>query len=138
MRPKECIPTLLTRRLYLKSIITSTCAVYPEWPEPVNRSFKHLNEEIYVMMQGPSEFKTGGRLLQWDISKRLGEITVPTLMVGARYDTMDPNYMKWMSKQVNNGQSLYCPNGNHLCFWDDQQVFMNGVIKFIKGVDERK
>ena len=107
MRPKECIPTLLTRRLYLKSIITSTCAVYPEWPEPVNRSFKHLNEEIYVMMQGPSEFKTGGRLLQWDISKRLGEITVPTLMVGARYDTMDPNYMKWMSKQVKNGQSLY-------------------------------
>ena len=109
-----------------------------EWPEPVMRAFKHLNEEIYVMMQGPSEFKTGGRLLHWDISKRLGKITVPTLMVGAKYDSMDPKYMQWMSTQVKNGHSLYCPNGSHLCFWDDQQVFMNGVIGFIKDVDAGK
>lgn len=109
-----------------------------EWPDPVNRAFKHVNNEIYVMMQGPSEFKTGGRLLHWDITNRLKEITVPTLMVGAKYDTMDPNYMKWMSTQVKNGQSLYCPNGSHLAMWDDQQVFMNGVIKFIKGVDGGK
>jgi proline iminopeptidase len=102
------------------------------------RAIKHVNNEIYVMMQGPSEFKTGGRLLHWDISKRLGEITVPTLMEGAKYDTMDPKYMEWQSKQVKNGQYLYCPNGSHLSMWDDQQVFMNGVIKFIKGVDAGK
>jgi proline iminopeptidase len=110
----------------------------PEWPDPAMRAIKHVNEQIYVMMQGPSEFKVGGRLLHWDISKRLGEITVPTLMVGAKYDSMDPNYMKWMSTQVKNGQSLYCPNGSHLCMWDDQQVFMDGVIKFIKDVDAGK
>ena len=110
----------------------------PEWPDPVLRAFKHVNEEIYVMMQGPSEFKTGGRLLHWDITKQLGNITVPTLMVGAKYDTMDPEYMKWQSTQVKQGQYLYCPNGSHLAMWDDQQVFMNGVIKFIKDVDEGK
>jgi len=107
----------------------------PEWPDPVNRAFKHFNEQIYVMMQGPSEFKVGGRLLHWDISNRLKEITVPTLMVGAKYDTMDPKYMEWMSTQVKHGKSLYCPNGSHLAMWDDQKVFMDGVIKFIKGVD---
>jgi len=126
------------QRLIFSEFYNKHLCRLPEWPEPVNRAFKHLNEEIYVMMQGPSEFKTGGRLLHWDISKRLGEITVPTLMVGAKYDSMDPKYMEWMSKQVKNGQSLYCPNGSHLCFWDDQQVFMSGVIKFIKGVDAGK
>ena len=30
-----------------------------EWPDPVMRAFKHANDEIYVLMQGPSEFKTG-------------------------------------------------------------------------------
>ena len=110
----------------------------PEWPDAAMRAIKHVNNEIYVMMQGPSEFKTGGRLLHWDISNKLKEITVPTLMEGAKYDTMDPKYMQWMSKQVKNGQYLYCPNGSHLSMWDDQQVFMNGVIKFIKGVDEGK
>ncbi len=110
----------------------------PEWPDPVNRAFKHVNEEIYVMMQGPSEFKTGGRLLKWDRSAYLKNITVPTLMVGAKYDTMDPEYMNWMSKQVKQGTYLYCPNGSHLAMWDDQQVFMTGVVKFIKDVDSGK
>jgi proline iminopeptidase len=26
-----------------------------EWPEPIARSFSHLNRSIYVPMQGPSE-----------------------------------------------------------------------------------
>jgi proline iminopeptidase len=107
----------------------------PEWPEPVMRTFKHVNEEIYVMMQGPSEFKVGGRLLPWDRSKDLNKLTVSTLTVGAKFDTMDPEHMKWMSTQVKNGRYLYCPNGSHLSMWDDQKIFMDGVIKFIKDVD---
>lgn len=109
----------------------------PELPDPVARSFKHINETIYVMMQGPSEFKVGGRLLTWDRKADLPKITVPTLTVGAKYDTMDPAHMEWMSKQVKNGKYLYCPNGSHLSMWDDQKVFMEGVIKFIKETDGR-
>jgi proline iminopeptidase len=101
----------------------------------VNRSFKHINSEIYVMMQGPSEFGIGGRLSNWDVKGRLKEIKIPTLTVGAKHDTMDPEHMKWMSTQVQNGRYLYCPDGSHLAMWDDQQVFMNGVIRFIKDVD---
>jgi proline iminopeptidase len=44
--------------------------------------------------------------------------------------------MEEQSKMVQHGRYLYCPNGSHLSMWDDQQVFMNGVIKFIKDVDE--
>jgi proline iminopeptidase len=109
-----------------------------DWPDPIMRSFKHVNDEIYVMMQGPSEFKTGGRLIKWDRSKEIAKITVPTLCVGAKYDTMDPEYMKWMSTQMPQGQYLYCPNGSHFAMWDDQQVYMNGIIKFIKNVDSKK
>lgn len=108
----------------------------PEWPDPVNRAFKHLNEEIYVMMQGPSEFKTGGRLLTWNRKADLPKLKIPTLTVGGKYDTMDPEHMKWMSTQVQQGRYLYCPNGSHFAMWDDQQVFMKGVIDFIRDVDE--
>jgi proline iminopeptidase len=110
----------------------------PEWPEPVNRSFSHTNQTIYVMMQGPSEFGIAGRLANWDVKDRLKEIKTPTLMVGAEHDTMDPKAMEEQSKLVQKGRYLYCPNGSHLAMWDDQQVFMNGVIKFIKDVDEGK
>ena len=94
-----------------------------------------INGDVYTMMQGPSEFGISGRLAKWDIKSRLKEITVSTLMVGAKYDTMDPKAMEEQSKMVKNGRYLYCPNGSHLSMWDDQQVFMAGVIKFIKHVD---
>src|SRR4029079_13990921 len=103
-----------------------------------NRSMKHANGEIYTMMQGPSEFGISGRLAKWDIKDRLTEIAVPTLMIGARYDTMDPNAMEEQSKMVQKGRYLFCPNGSHLSMWDDQQVFMNGVITFIRDVDSGK
>lgn len=109
-----------------------------EWPDGFNRSMKHANNTIYTMMQGPSEFGVAGRLVNWDIKNRLKEIKTPALMVGAKYDTMDPAAMEAQSKMVQNGKYLYCPNGSHLSMWDDQQVFMNGVIKFIKEVDAGK
>lgn len=109
-----------------------------EWPDGFNRAMKHINGEIYVMMQGPSEFGVGGRLANWDIKNRLKEIKVPTLMIGAKHDTMDPKAMEEQSKLVQHGRYLYCPNGSHLAMWDDQQVFMDGVIKFIKDVDAGK
>ena len=109
-----------------------------EWPDGFNRSMKHVNGEIYTMMQGPSEFGISGRLANWDIKDRLKEIYVPTLMIGAKYDTMDPKTMEEQSTLLQKGRYLYCPNGSHLSMWDDQQVFMSGVILFIKDVHAGK
>lgn len=109
-----------------------------EWPDALNRALKHANNEIYTMMQGPSEFGISGRLANWDIKDRLKEINVPTLMIGAKYDTMDPKAMEEQSKRVQKGRYLYCPNGSHLAMWDDQKVFMDGVIQFINDVDSQR
>ena len=106
------------------------------WPDALNRSFKHANNAIYTQMQGPSEFGISGLLANWDIKNRLKEISIPTLMIGAKYDTMDPKAMEEQSKMVQHGEYLYCPNGSHLAMWDDQKTYMNGVISFIKKVDQ--
>jgi proline iminopeptidase len=106
-----------------------------QWPDPVNRAFKHLNPKIYVPMQGPSELGASGKLLNWDRTADLKNITVPTLTIGAQYDTMDPKQMEWMSKQLPKGRYLYCPNGSHLAMYDDQQTYMTGLVRFIKDVD---
>ena len=105
-----------------------------EWPEPVVRSFQHINQHVYEYMQGPSEFVPGGILKGWSVWERLPEIYVPTLTVGARYDTMNPQEMAEMAQLVQHGRYLYCPDGSHLAMWDDQEVFMKGVIQFIKDV----
>ena len=106
----------------------------PDWPEAILRSFGNINQHVYEYMQGPSEFVPGGILKGWSVWDRLAEISVPTLTVGAKYDTMKPEEMEEMSKLVQTGRYLYCPNGSHLAMWDDQEVFMTGVVEFIQDV----
>lgn len=106
-----------------------------EWPDPVNRTFDHINPDIYVPMQGPSELGASGKLVSWDRTADLAQIQVPTLIIGARYDTMDPEHMKWMANAVRNGRYLYCPNGSHMAMYDDQAVYFRGLIQFIHDVN---
>ena len=106
------------------------------WPEPVTRSFDHINNTIYTLMQGPSEFGISGRLEKWDRSKDLAKLTIPTLTIGAKHDTMDPEHMKWMATQVQQGRFLYCPNGSHLSMWDDQEHYFPGIVAFMHDVDD--
>ena len=107
------------------------------WPDPVVRSLEHVNPQVYVTMQGPSEFgiKGDATLKNWDVKDQLKLLTVPTLTIGATHDTMDPKQMEWISQEVQNGRFLLCPNGSHLSQFDDQKVFFKGLIDFIKDVD---
>ena len=103
-----------------------------DWPEPVNRSFAKMNQSLYVTMQGPSEFGISGKLEKWDRKSDLKNITIPTLVIGAKYDTMDPNHMSAMSKLVQNGTYLFCSKGSHMAFYDDQKTYFEGLIPFLK------
>jgi len=108
---------------------------HEDWPDPVNRGFKNLNTAIYIPMQGPSELGASGMLESWDRTADLAKITVPTLAIGARHDTMDPGHMEWMAATVQHGRYLYCPNGSHLALYDDQANYFRGLIQFIQDVD---
>jgi proline iminopeptidase len=105
-----------------------------EWPDAVNRAFR-INQQLYVQMQGPSELGLSGSLTDWDRSADLHRIAVPTLVIGAAHDTMDPAYMAWMASQLPNGRYLHCPDGSHMAMWDDEATYWNGLIEFIRGVD---
>ncbi|MGH8836492.1 MAG: proline iminopeptidase-family hydrolase [Actinomycetes bacterium] len=109
-----------------------------DWPEPVNRMFGHLNQAVYVPMQGPSELGASGKLEHWDRTADLPAITVPTLVIGAQHDTMDPKQLEWMAGQVADGRYLHCPNGSHLAQYDDQQVYMDGLVGFIRDTAARR
>jgi proline iminopeptidase len=127
---------LVTKYYYTQHVLRMPL---DKWPESINRAFNHLNPNIYIYMQGYSEFGVTGKatLKGWDVSQRLKEIKTPTLMIGAKYDTMDPKYMEWMSKEVQNGDFLLT-NGSHCSQYDDQQNYFNGLIKFIKDVNDKQ
>jgi proline iminopeptidase len=123
---------LLMRHFYVEHVLRMPL---DQWPDPVNRTFARLNKKIYTLMQGPSEMGASGKLAEWDRTADLPKISVPTLSIGARYDTMEPAQMERIATDVKRGRYLFCPNGSHLAIYDDQEVYMAGIVQFLRDVD---
>jgi proline iminopeptidase len=124
---------LLTEQHYVHHVLRMPPA---EWPDPVQRGFAHINPAIYVSMQGPSELgiSSDAKLVNWDRTGDLPSIEVPTLVIGARHDTMDPAHMEMMAASLPKGRYLYCPDGSHLAMYDDQQANFAGLAGFLHDV----
>jgi proline iminopeptidase len=108
-----------------------------EWPDPVQRAFAHINQEIYVSMQGPSELgmSADAKLAGWERTAELATIDIPTLVIGAEHDTMDPRHLQMMADRLPNGRYLHCPDGSHLALYDDQQRYFIGLVDFLQNLE---
>ena len=124
---------LLTEQHYIHHVLRMPEA---SWPDPVQRSFTHVNPAIYVSMQGPSELgiSADASLAQWDRSEELATIEVPTLVIGAEHDTMDPAHMRMMAGRLPAGRYLHCPDGSHLSMYDDQETYFAGLVEFLHDI----
>jgi proline iminopeptidase len=107
-----------------------------DWPNPVQRAFAAINPAVYVPMQGPSELGISGdaKLAEWSRFEDLASIEVPALVIGARYDTMDPAHMERMAERLPLGRYLGCPEGSHLAMYDDQLTYFSGLISFLRSL----
>ena len=86
-------------------------------------------------MNGPSEFAVTGTLRTWDIMDRLGEISVPPLLVGGRYDECTPGHMEEMHGRIPGSTLATIEDASHLCFAEQREVFSALVNKFLAGRD---
>jgi len=119
---------ILVPEFYEKHILRRPAA---EWPEPLNRALARANNHIYTLMQGPSELGASGRLQNWDRFADLHNITVPTLLLGARYDTMDPAYIRSMAGQMPDAEVWISDRGSHLAMYDDQDAYFAALTRFL-------
>ena len=150
MRPQLLAPELLARfdaleaakdydnpeyeRILMDDLYTQVICRSKPWPEPVSRAIRLSNQKIYNQMQGKSEFEVTGNFKNWERWDNLHEIKVKTLVMGATYDEMDPNDIRKMASLMPNAKSAICPNGSHMSFWDDQAVYFQHLLGFLKSV----
>lgn len=109
------------------------CRLDP-WPEPVSRAVKWLALPVYNTVQGKSEFEVTGNMKGWDRWQDLSRIRTPTLILGGRYDTMNPQDLMEMSQRMPDARTVICPNGSHLSMYDDQQSYFSALVPFLNRV----
>ena len=113
------------------------CRLDP-WPEPLTRSIRHTNAEVFNIIHGPNEFVATGREKDWDRWNQLRHIMVPTLLLVGRYDTVSVQDVQKMSKLIPSCCLGICRNGSHLSMYDDQQAYFNILLDFIRKVENGK
>lgn len=104
------------------------------WPEPVDRSFKKFNAQIYNTMQGPNEFVITGNFRDWDRWNDLAKIKVPTLVIAGRQGTMSPDDIRKMGKLIPNAR-VVITSGSHLQMYDAQEEYFRELVRFVKDVE---
>ena len=110
------------------------CRLRP-WPASLERSFAEAGYDVYNAMNGPSEFTVTGTLRTWDVTDRLGEIGMPTLLVGGRHDECTPGHLADMHARIPGSQLAIIEDASHLCFTEQPEVFTSLVNTFLDRHD---
>ncbi len=107
------------------------------WPEYVTRSFAKLAEdpEVYYTMQGRSEFVMTGKLKDWDITDRLGEIKVPTLVTSGRYDEATPLIAGPVHRGIAGSEWVIFEHSGHLAHAEEPERYMQVLGDFLARVE---
>ena len=112
------------------------CRLDP-WPEYVSRAFEKLgrNPEVYHTMIGPSEFHVIGTLKEWTIVSRLGEIRVPTLVIGGRYDEATPAITETVHRGIPGSDWVIFENSSHLPHVEETERYLQVLGRFLNRVE---
>ncbi len=112
------------------------CRVKPT-PGPFQRTIDCLgaNPEVYHYMNGPSEFHVIGTLRDWDITGRLGEIHLPTLVLSGRYDEATPTIAQAVTDAIPGARWELLENSSHTCHLEEPERTMQVIGDFLNDVE---
>ena len=107
------------------------------WPPYVERSFAQIAEDptVYHTMNGPSEFHCIGSLQTWDITDRLHEIAVPTLLVSGRHDEATPLIVGRIHERIRGARWELFEESSHMPHVEEPERFLEVVEAFLETID---
>lgn len=110
------------------------------WPDCVQRSIRQLmrNPEVYLTMNGPSEFHVTGTLREWSVLERLGEIGVPVLVTSGRYDECTPAMAEAIQRAVPGAESVIFDESAHFAHAEEPERYASTIAAFLERVERSR
>jgi len=105
------------------------------WSDSVSRSFAQMPNEVYMTMNGPSEFHCIGSLRTWDITDRLSEIDVPTLLVSGAHDEATPLIVGTIHERIPGARWELFADSSHMPHVEEPERFLETVEAFLQTID---
>ena len=110
------------------------CRVVPA-PDYVQRSMDQILNQVYLTMNGPSEFHVVGTLKDWDITPQLGGIAVPTLVISGAYDEATPLIARTVHEAIPGSEWVLFEESSHMPHVEEPERFQQVVGDWRKRFD---
>lgn len=107
------------------------------WPPEQNYTMSHISNLVYHTMNGPNEFTIIGNIRYWDVTDKLHEIKIPTLITGGRYDEVTPKVARSIHNGIKGSKLVTFEKSAHLPMWEERKKYMDTLREFIGSVDSK-
>ena len=91
------------------------------------------SDAIYDYMWGPNEFYASGTLKDYDISPRLGQIRVPTLMMCGEFDEATPASCRRYASMIRGTPTVILPGAAHMTMVENEAAYLQAVRDFLRA-----
>ncbi|HEY2787867.1 MAG TPA: proline iminopeptidase-family hydrolase [Gaiellales bacterium] len=109
------------------------CRLDP-WPEAMVRSGEQMDgNQVYLTMNGPTEFDVIGRLRDWDRTADLGRIDVPTLVTCGRYDEITPACSETITQGIPGARMHVFEQSAHCAHLEEPEAYAALVEAFLSA-----
>lgn len=98
---------------------------------------KKAGTKSYVVGWGENEFSPTGTLAGYEVTDRLDEIAIPTLITSGAEDLSSPVIAKTMHDNIKNSKWELFANSRHMPFVDEHDKYIKVLGKWLSAVDNR-
>ena len=106
------------------------------WSADLDSAFSQAGENVYLYMDGPSEFTLTGSLRDYNATGKLQNVKVPSLFIGGEYDEARPSTVKYYSSLVPNSEVVIIPNAGHVSMIDNPDANDTAIRNFLHKIDD--
>jgi proline-specific peptidase len=111
------------------------CRLDP-YPEAIERTLAELDgNQVYLTMNGPTEFDVIGSLRTWDRTTDLGRITMPTLATVGRHDEITPACSQTIVDGIPDARMVVFEQSGHFSHEEEPERYVAVVADFLDCVD---
>ena len=112
------------------------CRIYP-FPKQLQKAFETRGEQVYRHMWGEVELSITGNLKDFDCTDRLGELSMPTLLLCGREDECTPQTTARFHEQLPDSEMAVFEDSSHFISVEEPERFLATVGDFLRRVEAR-
>ncbi|MFB2924097.1 MULTISPECIES: proline iminopeptidase-family hydrolase [Aerosakkonema] len=100
------------------------CRLDP-WPSCLTKAYSKVG----------TVFRGAGKIIDWNIENRLGEIVAPTLLLSGRYDEVTPACVETVNKGISGSEWVLFENSSHMPHLEETERFLQVLGEFLERVE---